>query len=84
MWLHNFGVNQRSKDQGYVYIWTKVEGREGSREVASFFIKFFNKGDMCSIKRVQVAAESVIEKRQSLAFFLFALCELHGLESWEH
>lgn len=86
MWMYNLGINDRSKNKAHMCLWTEIEGKRGSNEIASSILAFLNDLDLSRFDEIRTFSDGCggqNRNRTMLSFFMH-ICSTTPIKTWTH
>ncbi|KAF2366617.1 hypothetical protein FHG87_002624 [Trinorchestia longiramus] len=86
MWLFNLGINDRRDNSTYLCMWTEVDGKCGSDEVASCILEYLNRRPLNSYSAISTFSDSFGGTNWKKTFIALQMyvCGTSAVESWTH
>lgn len=85
MWLYNLGISDRGIKKSTMCVWTEVEGRKGSNEVASSLYKFLLGKDLTRLKEIHSFSDACggQNRNKNILAFMKFFCDKYNIR-WTH
>lgn len=86
MWIYNLGINDRRTNKGTMCMWTEVEGKWGSNEVASSILAFLNTLDLTDYDEIRTFSDGCggQNRNRTIVSFLMHICSTTPIKTWTH
>jgi hypothetical protein len=86
MWVYNLGINNRRNNKGVMCMWTEVEGKRGSNEVASSIQAFLNTLDLTSYDEIRTFSDGCggQNRNRTVVSLIMHTCSSTPITKWTH
>lgn len=86
IWLYNLGINTRNDNKGHMFLWSEVEGKRGSVEVASCLNTFLENVDICKYTKIHSFSDCCggQNRNRNIVSYMRYICSTTPILEWRH